>query len=292
MSKITEYRPISPANASADTERSLHLAEIAANAALSVGDMLVKASAEATAGQVAIAEKASFHDLVTKYDKESEQIISDYILQHHPDSAIVGEEGGAQGGAPGGGSVNWYIDPIDGTSNFASGIPFFCVSIGAALGDKLLAGVIYDPMRNELFSASMEGAFLNGAPIQSKGGVTDSESLLVTAYPSPHIPITDQDFLTFGKVVNSFATVRRMGSAALAMAYVACGRADVMFEPGINPWDVAAGIFIVEQAGGRCVTFGRRNGQTPNHSWLRPKIIAACPEFDLEQSVMNTFIEN
>lgn len=283
MTKNTTHPKV---NSSTDDQLSQHLVEIASNAALSVGDMLVKASAEATAGQVAIAKKASFHDLVTKYDKESEQIVSEYISRHHPDSAIVGEEGGAQGG----GSVNWYIDPIDGTSNFASGIPFFCVSIGAAVGDKLLAGVIYDPIRRELFSASTEGAFLNGAPIQSRGGVTDSEALLVTAFPSPHVPITDEDFLTFGKVVNSFATVRRMGSAALAMAYVACGRADVIFEPGINPWDVAAGIFIVEQAGGRCVTFGQREGQTPKHSWLRPKIIATCPEFDLQHSALNVFL--
>ncbi len=265
---------------------SQHLVEIASNAALKVGDMLAKASAEATAGDVNIETKSSFHDLVTKYDKESEQVITDYIFQKHPDSTIVGEEDGAKGN----GSIHWYVDPIDGTSNFAAGIPFFCVSIGAALDDQLLAGVIYDPIRGELFSASMQGAYLNNEPIKSRGAETDAEAMLVTAFPSPHMGVSDDDFRLYSKMVRQFATVRRMGSAALTLAYVACGRIDVVFEPGINPWDVAAGMLIVEQAGGRYVAFGQRDGQTPQYPWMCPCVIATCPEFELEQSIMSTLL--
>ena len=270
----------------ANDSLSQHLVEVATNAALKVGDMLVKAAADARAGEVSITEKSSFHDLVTKYDKEAEQIIADYIFQHHPDSTLVGEEGGSQGN----GSVHWYVDPIDGTSNFATGVPFFCVSIGAVCGDQILAGVIYDPNRDELFSASTRGAFLNNEPIKAKGNTSDAQSLLITAFPSPHIPVTDEDFLTYGELIRGFATVRRMGSAALALAYVACGRADVMYEPAINPWDITAGTFIIEQAGGRCITFGQRDGSMPEQTWLRPTVIATCPEFDVDRSVINTLM--
>jgi myo-inositol-1(or 4)-monophosphatase len=268
---------------------SLHLVGVAQNAALQVADMLVVASAEARAGHVSIAEKASFHDLVTKYDHESEQIISDYILQHHLDSMIMGEEYGAKGD----GSVRWYVDPIDGTSNFAAGIPFFCVSIGAVCDDRMMAGVIYDPIRQELFSASTQGAFLNGQPIRSHGHQTDSQSLLITAFPTPHTNPSDDEFLFFANIVRSFATVRRMGSAALSLAYVACGRADIMYEPGVNPWDITAGLFLVQQAGGKFVTFGRpKENASPAKPWLYPQCIAMCPEFELERSVMNTFLNS
>lgn len=266
---------------------SLHLVDVAQHAALQVADMLVAASAEATAGEVSIAEKASIHDLVTKYDHESERIIVEHILQHHPDSMIMGEEHGTTGD----GSVKWYVDPIDGTSNFAAGIPFFCVSIGAVLDEQMVAGVIYDPIRQEMFSASTQGAFLNGRPIRAHGQQRDSQSLLMTAFPSPHTTPSDDEFLFFANIARSFATVRRMGSAALSLAYVACGRADVMYEPGINPWDVTAGLFLVQQAGGKFVTFGKpKEAATSAQPWLYPKCIAMCPEFDLEQSVMSALL--
>lgn len=262
---------------------SQHLLKIAKGAALLVGDMLVEASAEATVGKLAIENKANFHDLVTKYDRQSEQMITDYIFQQHSDSTIVGEEGGAKGS----GSIHWYVDPIDGTSNFARGIPFFCVSIGAALGDQMLAGVIYDPVRREMFSASTQGAFLDDKPIRAHGSQTDSGALILTAFPSPHATgVSDDDFKLFSELVRSFATVRRVGSCALSLAYIACGRADVVFESSVNPWDVAAGILIVEQAGGRYLPLASPSSPADQQPWLSPKFIATCPEFDLEQSVL------
>ncbi len=266
---------------------SQQLVEIASNAALKVGDMLVKASAEALAGGVSTEEKEGFYDLVTKYDREAEQAIADHIFQSYPDSTIVGEEGGAQGD----GSVHWYVDPIDGTSNFASGIPFFSVSIGAVLDDRILAGVIYAPIRRELFSASTVGAFLNGEPIKSQGHKTDSKSLLVAAFPNPREDILGDDGQLFTELVRRFSTVRRLGSAALGLAYVACGRADVVFEPIISPWDVTAGILLIEQAGGRYVPLGEVDSHAQSYPWLFPGFIATCAEFDLEQSIMNVFVD-
>ena len=265
------------------TNLSLQLEEVAKGSALRVAEMLVTGSAEATAGKLSIGEKSSFHDLVTKYDRESEQLIVDYILTHHPDSTIVGEEYGTRGD----GTVQWYVDPIDGTSNFAAGIPFFCVSIGAALDGQMVAGIVYDPIRKEMFSATTQGATLNGQPIRAHGRSGQEQALLLTAFPSPHTGVSDNDCKLYLELVRHFTTVRRMGSAALSLAYVACGRADVMYEPGINPWDVAAGSFLVQQAGGQCLGFGKQTveNETP-HPWMFAKCLAACPEFELERSVL------
>src|SRR5581483_5287207 len=161
------------------------------------------------------------------------------IFKAYPDSTLVGEEGGAQGT----GAVHWYVDPIDGTNNFVSGIPFFCVSIGAALGDQMLAGVIYDPVRDELMAASTGGAFLNGTPMRSSGGSVDAESTLLTSFPQSGGRAEAADVIAFGELVRSFRCVRRLGSTALNLAYVACGRADATFEADTNSWDVAAGMF-------------------------------------------------
>lgn len=261
---------------------SQQLVGIASQAALQVGDMLLEASAR----DVSVEEKSSFHDLVTKYDRESEELIADYIFKQYADSTLVGEEGGTRGS----GQVRWYVDPIDGTSNFAAGLPFFCVSIGAVLDEEPLAGVIYDPVRRELFTASRQGAFLNGKPIRADGHQTDSLALLLTAFPSPHAGISDGDSLLFAEILRRFATVRRVGSAALALAYVACGRADVVLETSINAWDVVAGMFLVEQAGGRYIPFGSQTSATGQSAWMFPGFVATCSEFDLEQSIINLFL--
>ncbi len=262
------------------------LADIASKATFQVKDMLVAGSAEAASGNLSINHKSSFHDLVTKYDKESERILSDYIFQHHPDSTIMGEEGGTTGN----GNVQWYVDPIDGTSNFATGIPFFCVSIGAAVDGEIISAVILDPMRAELFSATTQGAFLNGVPIAAKGSRTENEAFLLTAFPSPHASATDEDGKLMANIVRRFATLRRIGSAALSLAYVACGRADAAYEPKINAWDVAAGLFIVQQAGGRFVPCGQLPTDVEDKPWNYPECIATCPEFELEQSILNRFM--
>ena len=146
---------------------SRHLLEIAIGAAHDAGAYFAP-----FAGRITYAEKKGFFDPVTECDKESERRIVERIFRDHPDSTIVGEEGGQQGS----GAVHWYVDPIDGTNNFVAGVPFFCVSIAAALDGKLLAGVVYDPSKQETFAASTVGATLNGESMRCTGSASDSGS--------------------------------------------------------------------------------------------------------------------
>ena len=159
---------------------------------------------------------------------------------------------GEEGGTTGEGSVRWYVDPIDGTANFAAGVPFFCVSIGVAVEGRLVAGVIYDPIRDDEFTASETGAWCNGAPLRSTGASRDREAMLLCSYPSPRDLDRDGDLALqrFGRLVSSFASVRRPGSAALKLAHVAAGWSDAAYGAGVSPWDVAAGAFLVRRAGG------------------------------------------
>jgi myo-inositol-1(or 4)-monophosphatase len=256
---------------------SARLLEVASEAALEAGDYVV-----GEAGRAAVAAvKQGFFDPVTECDRQSERMIAEHIFRRHSDSSLLGEEGGRQGE----GAVAWYVDPIDGTNNFVSGIPFFCVSIGAALGDSMLAGVIYDPVRKEMFAASRAGAFLNGKPIRCTGGSADRTSTLLTSFPLSGGRANARDLDRFGRLLGSFRSVRRLGSAALNLAYVACGRADASFDEGISAWDVAAGLFILEQAGGRYFV-PERAGLPAGQPWLSPNYVAVCPEFDLRQSVL------
>lgn len=264
-------------------ELSQHLLNIATTAALMVGDTL----SEAFVRGVSAEEKSGHYDLVTEYDREAERVIVEQIFREYPNSTVIGEEGGARGD----GAVRWYVDPIDGTNNFATAFPFFCVSIGAALNGQMLAGVIYDPVRRELFSASTTGAFLNGERISARGNKIDSRAVLLTDFPYPGDMSSDEDYLSFAQMVRNFLSVRRLGCAALELAYVACGRADVAFSiGGSSAWDVAAGMLIVEQAGGRYVSLGQPDPQTGQTPWPSGKYIATCPEFELEQSILKTLV--
>ena len=253
---------------------SARLMEVAAEAALKVGDYL----GERATRRVEFDEKAGFFDPVTAFDREAERIIVEHILGAHGDSTIVGEEGGRRGD----GAVHWYVDPIDGTNNFVTDLPFYCTSIGAELDGRLVAGVIYDPTRRELFAANLGGAFLNGRPIRSRGRADDSTALLVTSFPYSGGRTTDAAFDQFKHLVRSFRAVRRIDSAALELAYVACGRVDVAFGMSVSAWDVAAGLLIVQQAGGNYRTI-EPNGAAP---WLCPRYVASCPEFDYERSAL------
>lgn len=259
-----------------------HLVQTATDAALEVGAYITE-----WAGCVEVAaEKLGFFDPVTECDREAERLIAERIFREHPDSTLVGEEGGRRGT----GAVHWYVDPIDGTNNFVSGIPFFCVSIAAAVGDALAAGVVYDPVRRELFVASAAGATLNGAPIRCSGNAVDARATLLTGPPKSGGRATEADLHHFGRLLASFRSVRRLGSTALNLAYVACGRADVTFETDTNPWDIAAGLFLVQQAGGRLL-FPRFDGP-PGQPWLSPAFVAACPEYDLSQTALTRLLWN
>ena len=238
------------------------------------------------AGRIAVAaEKKGFFDPVTECDRESERRIVERIFREHPDSTIVGEEGGQQGS----GAVHWYVDPIDGTNNFVAGVPFFCVSIAAALGDHLLAGVIYDPSRDELFAASTAGATVNGEPIRCSGDPSDNYSTLLTEFPRSGRETAPADLERFGRLIRPFRAVRRLGSTALHLAYVAAGRADGTFGMGTNPWDVAAGVMLVQQAGGRYIV-PRSNPTWNARPWLSPHYLAVTPELALEQSSLGSVV--
>ncbi len=203
---------------------------------------------EAFRSRPQITTKRDFHDPVTEHDRAAEETIRAVITARWPDSAIVGEEGGQTGS----GDLCWYVDPIDGTANFAAGLPFFCVSIAAAVRGELVAGVVYDPVREDEFTASTEGAWCGGKPIRSQGAARDREAMLLCSYPTPlDLEAEGEEALRrYGRFVGSFAAVRRPGSAALKLAHVAAGWSDAAYGTHSHPWDVAAGALLVRQAGG------------------------------------------
>jgi myo-inositol-1(or 4)-monophosphatase len=190
-------------------------------------------------------------DLVTSADKESERFLFDKIRFHYPDHAIVAEEGSRQETH---GEFVWYIDPVDGTNNFAHGVPVFCISIGiySRTDRRMVAGVVYDPCREELFSAVRgRGSLLNGDPIHVSETRDIGVSLLATGFPYDSAHSKSNNLREFGAFLPRIQGVRRMGSAAIDLAYVACGRFDGFWEPKLKPWDSAAGSIIVEEGGGR-----------------------------------------
>jgi len=186
-------------------------------------------------------------DLVTEVDHQSEEFLLEKIRRDFPDDHILAEESGGSKGD----SHQWYIDPLDGTVNYAHNIPIFCVSIAYASNAELHLAVVYDPMRDEMFSAERgKGAHLNGRRLQVSSASDLQRSLLVTGFPydiqNPEINNLN-NYVHFAKISQG---VRRLGSAALDLCYVAAGRFDGFWEMALNPWDVAAGGLICAEAGG------------------------------------------
>jgi len=196
-------------------------------------------------------------DLVTESDLASEKLIIDRIKTYHPRHAILAEESGASSPvSPEAQSEwRWIIDPLDGTTNYAHGYPCFCVSIGLEHGGRMELGVIYDPMRDEMFTAERgEGASLNGRRISASPTNSLAGALLCTGFPYD-VRERSEFARHFANFIMNAQAVRRDGAAALDLAYVACGRFDGFWEEGLRPWDVAAGSLIVEEAGGRVSNF-------------------------------------
>jgi myo-inositol-1(or 4)-monophosphatase len=192
-------------------------------------------------------------DLVTESDLASEKLIIDRIKTYHPRHAILAEESGASSPptAEAQSEWRWIIDPLDGTTNYAHGYPTFCVSIGLEHNGRMEVGVIYDPVRDELFTAERgEGASLNGRRIHVSAINSLSAALLCTGFPYD-VRERSEFARHFANFIMNAQGVRRDGAAALDLAYVACGRFDGFWEEGLKPWDVAAGSLIVEEAGGR-----------------------------------------
>ncbi len=208
-------------------------------------------------------------DLVTVADRTAEKLIRALLAEAFPDHGIYGEEGTRDRLE---GEYRWYVDPLDGTTNFAHGFPHFAVSLGLEHRDpayfehrdgnlatdqdgKLVAGIIYDPMRDEMFTAERgRGAQLNGKPIHVSRAHALAESLLATGFPSRKRHSNPNIHFYHEFTLRSHG-VRRAGSAALDLAYVACGRLDAFWEFNLNPWDTSAGILLIEEAGGRVTDF-------------------------------------
>jgi len=202
-------------------------------------------------GKVAIEYKGDA-DLVTKADRASEKLIVERIRKQWPDHDLVGEEGSR---TETGADFRWYIDPLDGTTNFAHGYPVFCVSLGLDYKGERFAGVIYDPTRDEMFAAQKgKGAQLNGRTIHVSPTPRVAESILATGFPS-HKRHKNPNIHFYHQITLRSHGVRRAGSAALDLCYVACGRYDGFWEFNLNPWDTAAGVIICQEAGGTVTNF-------------------------------------
>jgi myo-inositol-1(or 4)-monophosphatase len=187
-------------------------------------------------------------DLVTEADRSSEKLIVDRLRSHFPAHAIVAEEGGGHESAS---EYRWFIDPLDGTTNFAHGFPMFCISMGLERAGEPIAGVVFDPIRGELFTAERgAGAFLNQHRIHVSPVARVSESLASTGFPSRKRQHNINIHFYYQLAMASHG-VRRTGSAALDLSYVAAGRLDFFWEFGLKPWDMAAGALLVQEAGGR-----------------------------------------
>ncbi len=191
-------------------------------------------------------------DLVTEADRKSEALILSRIRARWPDHDVIGEEGTR---IETGGAYRWYVDPLDGTTNFAHGFPVFCVSLAIEHKGTRVAAVIYDPTRDELFAAELNrGAYLNGEKIHVSSVKTLAESLLATGFPS-HKRHKNPNIYFYHQITLRTHGVRRAGSAALDLCCVAAGRFDGFWEFNLNPWDTAAGVLIVQEAGGQVTKF-------------------------------------
>jgi myo-inositol-1(or 4)-monophosphatase len=221
---------------------------------------------------LAVKEKGR-NDFVTVADRRAEDVVLRLLRARFPDHAIVAEEsasasgGGTAGRAAGRGDrgaadgYRWFVDPLDGTTNFIHGVPLFGVSIGLADAQGMRAAAVYDPVRDEMFTAARgQGAFLNGKPLRTTRPARLTQALLVTGIPFRSHDRLDQYMTSLRAFMLGSAGIRRDGSAALNLAYVACGRYDGFWEMALSPWDVAAGSLLVDEAGGVVTDFHGRPG--------------------------------
>lgn len=199
-----------------------------------------------------IKHKEGINNLVTEVDTASEQLIKKTIQTYFPDHGFIGEEYGVSNESSG---VQWIIDPIDGTVNFAHGVPLCCISIGIMQDNELILGAVYNPMMNELFFAEKgQGAFLNNKSIRVSKNDEIEKAFLVTGFPY-HFPDGIDPVKVFAFFANKKMPLRRLGSAAIDLCWVAAGRFDAFWEYNLQPWDIAAGMLIAQEAGAICTTF-------------------------------------
>jgi len=222
---------------------------IAIRAARNAGNLIVRSLQHVDHLEITI---KGLNDFVTDVDRLAEQEIINAIQKAYPDHAILAEESGTQGDS----DTVWVIDPLDGTKNFLHGFPHYCVSIAIMVRGRIDHAVIYDPLRDELFTASRgDGAKLNDRRLRVTKRKELSGALLATAFPFKKPQHLDAYTATFSAVFPEVADIRRTGSAALDLAYVAAGRLDGYWEIGLEKWDLAAGVLLIEEAGGVVTDF-------------------------------------
>lgn len=232
--------------------------ELAISIAYQAGEILRKNIGKITADDVE--DKLPF-DYVTEIDKACEQLIIDSIKKNFPDHEILAEESGKNQNNH---SFRWIIDPLDGTTNFIHGYPHSSISIALQKDDEVILGVIHDPYRDELYFAEKNnGAYCNGRPIQVSRQTNVNNCLIATGFPFKSRHLLDQYWQVLSSIFMEVSGIRRTGSAALDLAYVACGRFDGFWELKLSPWDVAAGAIIIEEAGGKITDFEGKK----NHIW-------------------------
>lgn len=253
------------------------LADLASRAARRAGAYLRDHFGRA----VDVRHKSGYFDIVTPHDLKAERLITETLLAGWPDSTIVGEESGWSGD----GRVRWYIDPIDGTTNFVAGLPLYAVSIGAEIDGSLRAGCVYLPQQDEVFVAGDGPTTLNGQAVACSSASGDDEAVALIGYPyEGRSSGLDEQALT-KRLTDQFAAVRRLGSAALHLAYIAAGRGDVASELIAKPWDVAAGFHLVQRAGGALHLAGEFGTPGSSVSWREaPRYVATGANFDFASS--------
>lgn len=229
-------------------------------------------------------EKKSRRELVTAMDRASEETILKIIASAYPDDLVVAEES-----SPGLGTSQrvWFVDPLDGTNNYAHGYPFFSIAVAVEEGGSLVAGVVLDPLRGELFVAETgNGATLNGKPIRVSRAEALADSLVATGFPYDRSRETDNNLANLNRFILAVRGIRRGGSAELDLAYVACGRLDGFWELGLKAWDVAAGGLIVSEAGGTVTNMSgrgwdhRRGDIVASNSLIQEEMISVITEGD------------
>jgi myo-inositol-1(or 4)-monophosphatase len=218
---------------------------IAVRAARRAGSIINRAALDGSALEV---KSKHVHDYVTQVDRAAEEAIIGIVHKAYPDHAFLAEESGSSGAEA---EYRWIIDPLDGTTNFIHGFPQYCVSIAVEQRGALAHAVIYDPGRNELFTASKgRGAFLNDRRIRVSKCARMQDALVGTGFPFKELKRVELYLGQLRRLMSDASGVRRAGAAALDLAYVACGRLDAFWELGLSPWDMAAGALLIQEAGG------------------------------------------
>jgi myo-inositol-1(or 4)-monophosphatase len=238
-------------------------------AARSAGNVLLRNMHKLDALNVVQKERM---DYASEVDGLAEAAIVKELRRATPDYAILGEESGAHGA----GRYTWVIDPLDGTSNYLHGFPHFCVSIALVENGEPVHGVIFDPLRNEIFAASKgSGATLNDKRIRVAERKDLNGAMLITGFPPRERKSASAQLKCIDNLLLEVEDIRRTGSAALDLAYVACGRADAYFESGVKPWDIAAGALLVREAGGKVVDYrGRSTGPMDTRGLMGRPLVA------------------